>query len=76
MLMMYIISAVKEMDLNLSNLRKKLKERSDRLKEINDTLPAILDMEDSKRSEIIKEVSDLSNELDSIISELVKSLRK
>lgn len=64
------------MDINLSELESKLNYYTNSLKEYNLMLPDIIQMEKSQREEYLSRISQMSMEMDEIISELVKKSKE
>ena len=60
------------MNINLSELENKLNYYANSLKEYSLMLPGIMQMEKSQREEYLSRISQISREMDEIISELVK----
>jgi signal transduction histidine kinase len=64
------------MDINLSELENKLNYYANSLKEYSLMLPGIMQMEKSQREEYLSRISQMSREMDEIISELVKKSKE
>jgi len=64
------------MDINLSELESKLNYYTNSLKEYSLMLPDIMQMEKSQREEYLSIISQMSREMDEIISELVKKSKE
>ena len=64
------------MDINLSELESKLNYYTNSLKEYSLMLPDIMQMEKSQREEYLFRISQMSMEMDEIISELVKKSKE
>lgn len=64
------------MDINLLELENKLNYYANSLKEYSLMLPGIMQMEKSQREEYLSIISQMSREMDEIISELVKKSKE
>jgi len=64
------------MDIDLSELENKLTYYANSLKEYSLMLPGIMQMEKSQREEYLSRISQMSREMDEIISELVKKSKE
>lgn len=64
------------MYINLSELESKLNYYTNSLKEYSLMLPSIMQMEKSQREEYLSIISQMSSEMDEIISELVKKSKE
>jgi hypothetical protein len=64
------------MDINLNDAEQKLNYYANSLKEYSLMLPDIMQMEKSQREEYLSIISQMSREMDEIISELVKKSKK
>lgn len=64
------------MDINLNDAEQKLNYYANSLKEYSLMLPGIMQMEKSQREEYLSRISQMSREMDEIISELVKKSKE
>jgi hypothetical protein len=64
------------MDINLNDAEQKLNYYANSLKEYSLMLPDIMQMEKSQREEYLSIISQMSREMDEIISELVKKSKE
>jgi len=64
------------MDINLGEIESKLNYYANSLKEYGLMLPGIMKMEKSQRDEYLGRISQMSREMDEIISELVKKSKE
>lgn len=64
------------MDINLNDAEQKLNHYANSLKEFSLMLPSIMQMEKSQREEYLSIISQMSREMDEIISELVKKSKE
>ena len=64
------------MDINLNETEAKLNYYANSLKEYSNMLPAIMEMAEEQREEYLNKISQLSREMDEIISQLVKKSKE
>jgi len=64
------------MDINLNEAEAKLNYYANSLKEYSNMLPDIMEMGEEQREEYLNKISQLSREMDEIISGLVKKSRE
>ena len=64
------------MDINLNDAEQKLNHYANSLKEFSLMLTSIMQMEKSQREEYLSIISQMSREMDEIISELVKKSKE